>query len=404
MALDLDKVVQQIEGMAAKMVAGAGERQRRCQRAEAVLHDQANNVGLLADRIRQSRTSWLMAVPGSGLDRTYTAMPLPPEFTVIASDGSHIDIDRHRQAACYLINIGAVSLRYGDFAAASLDSFPQLYYGDEDTLILPPPGSGGREQPIEGPLLGIKRSVAECRKLAELASALTGERPTIAVMDGSLILWGLASKDCPEFITSSLLEKGFLAHLEEIRVLAASRDLALASYISFPRATDVIGALRVALCPHEVANCDRCCGGVSPEERPCTEIAGIQDRDLFDQVLNPGERSEIFLSTSSVVSKYYGHHRVYFFYLRLADEIARIEMPEWVALDERRRRLVHSLLLDQCRRGQGYPVALSEAHQQAVINSTDRENFWQLVRSCMEVEKLPTLESAKSRSKRTKWI
>lgn len=404
MSLDLNKVVQQIEGMAARMVAGAGEKKQRCERAEAVLHDQAGNIELLTEKLRQSKTSWLMAGPGSGLDRTYTAPPPPPGFTVIASDGSHVDIDRHRQAPCYLINIGSVTLRYGENPAAFLDNIPQLYYGDEATLIFPPPGSSGREQPIEGPLLGIKRSVAECRRLAELASDLSDGSPAVAMMDGSLILWGLVSKDCPEFITRALLENGFLAHLEEMRVLAASRDLALASYISFPRSTDVIGALRVALCPHEVANCDRYCDGISHRGRPCAEIAGIQDRELFNRVLNLGERSEIFLSTSSIVSKHYGRHRVYFFYLKLADEIARVEIPEWVAQDERRLRLVHSLVLDQCRLGQGYPVALSEAHQQAVINSADRENFWQLVESCMEAEKLPTLDSAKSRSKRTKWI
>jgi len=66
--------------------------------------------------------------------------------------------------------------------------------------------------------------------------------------------------------------------------------------------------------------------------------------------------------------------------------------------------LVHSLVLDQCQRGQGYPVALSEAHEKAVVTGADRENFWQLVESSLVEEHLPSPSSAKSQSKRTRWI
>jgi len=73
-------------------------------------------------------------------------------------------------------------------------------------------------------------------------------------------------------------------------------------------------------------------------------------------------------------------------------------------MDESRLSLAHSLVLDQCQRGQGYPVALSEAHEQAVVTGADRENFWQLVESSLVDEHLPTLTSAKSFSKRTRWV
>ena len=97
-------------------------------------------------------------------------------------------------------------------------------------------------------------------------------------------------------------------------------------------------------------------------------------------------------------------HRVYFFYLRVDDEIARIEVPEWVAKDEGLLNLAHTLVLDQCQRGHGYPVALSEAHEQAVVTGADRENFWALVESSLVEEHLPTPTSAKSQSKRTRWV
>jgi len=75
-----------------------------------------------------------------------------------------------------------------------------------------------------------------------------------------------------------------------------------------------------------------------------------------------------------------------------------------VAKDESLLNLTHSLVLDQCRRGQGYPVALAEAHEQAVVTGVDRETFWQLVESSLVDEHLPTPTSAKSQSKRTRWV
>ena len=75
-----------------------------------------------------------------------------------------------------------------------------------------------------------------------------------------------------------------------------------------------------------------------------------------------------------------------------------------MAQDETRLDLVHTLVLDQCRRGQDYPVALSEAHEKAVITGADRENFWQMVELSLIKEHLPIPGSAKSRSKRTRWV
>ncbi len=399
MSLDLIKVVAQVGGMVARLKAGVEERQKRLQQALAVLRNQASNLDYLTRKIASSQTTWLVAGLVDGLDQRYKAPPTPTEFTIIATDGSHIDVERHKSTRCYLINIGTVILHYGASPSATLDSFPHLYSGDED-LVIVPTGVKGRQQPIEGTLLGIKRSVDECHQLVELAAELTQDSLTLALLDGSLILWGLAAY--PEFVTEALLDKGFLSHLDDIRKLNNGKKLALASYISFPRSTDVVNTLRVALCPHDPADCDHYC---PPDKaRECDTVAGVQDQELFSNLLDQGERSAIFISQSSIVRKHYGVHQVYFFYVRVGDEIARIEIPQWVALDENLLNLVHTLVLDQCQRGQGYPVALSEAHEKAVVTGVDREEFWQLVESSLVEEHLPSLGSAKSRSKRTRWV
>jgi len=385
--------------MVSSLRAGGEQKQQRLDFALSVLCDKTRDIEDLRKKIASARTTWLVAGLVDGLDRRYASPPLPAEFTVIATDGSHIDVDRHQSTRCYLINIGSVVLRYGTAPDAVLESFPSLYTGEED-LVVAPTGGRGREQLIEGTLLGIKRTVDECRQMAEMASKLPAGSSTLALLDGSLILWGLEAY--PEFVAEVLLDNGLLRCLEEIRNAGRARKLALASYISFPRSTDVVNSLRVALCPHDPPDCDVYCP--PGDKRDCDGVAGVQDSQLFSNLLGQGERSAVFTSQSSVVRKRYGKHWVHFFYLRLDDEIARVEIPQWVAEDEDLLNLTHSLVLDQCRRGHGYPVALSEAHEQAVVTTADRENFWQLVESSLIEEHLPTPTSAKSRSKRTRWV
>jgi hypothetical protein len=393
-SLDLTKVAAQIWGMVAGLKAGDEERRKHLNYALDVLRDKSIDFDHLRKRIEDSqrKTTWLVAGLVDGLDRCYKPPSLPEKFTVIATDGSHIDVDRHKSARCYLINIGAAVLDYGTRPDARLDSYPQLYSEPEDLVIA---SDKGRGQLVEGPLLGIKRSVEETKQLASLAKELPPNSPTLALVDGSLILWGLEAY--PEFVTEALLDKGFIPCLEEIRKL----KIALASYISFPRSTDVVNALRVAICPYEAPDCDRYCPN---KAKDCDKVAGVQDRELFINLLGHGERSALFISQSSIVQKRYGEHRVYFFYLRVDDEIARLEIPKWVAKDEGLLNLAHGLVLDQCQRGLGYPVALSEAHEKAVVTGADREEFWQLVESLMVEEHMPTPTSAKSFSKRTRWV
>ncbi len=399
MSLDLSRVAPQVGRMVSRLRDDREEREKRLQSAMEVINDGALDLEKLQRKAAESRTTWLVAGLVEKLASRHPAPPVPDEFSVIAADGSHIDVDRHRSARCYLINVGSAVLRYGAEPDAALESSPRLYADDVD-LVIAPTASRGREQPVEGTLLGIKRGVEECRRLAGLAAGMPPGSTGLALLDGSLILWGLEAY--PEFVTEVLLTDGFLDCLEEIRRLNRDRKLAVASYISFPRSTDVVNALRVALCPYEPADCDRNCP--PGKERECDVVAGVRDRDLFSNLLADGERSGRFISPSRIIRERYGEHQVQFFYLRAGDEVARVEVPRWVAENEEVLGLTHALVLDQCRRGQGYPVALAEAHEQAVVTGADREEFWRLVEALCLEEKIPTLTSAKSFSKRTRWV
>jgi len=394
-ALDLNKVAPQIGGMVARLKADRDEKEKRLRYALGVAGNEAIDLDKLKKKVRQSKTTWLVADLVEDIANHHPTPPTPADFTVLATDGSHIDVDRHRSMRCYLINIGAAVLRYGAQPDATLASYPALYSQDEDLVIAAPDGKA-REQMIEGNLLGIKRAVEEACRLAKLASELPRDSASLALLDGSLILWGLEAY--PDFVAEAMLENGLIPCLNELNKL---NKLALASYISFPRSTDVVNVLRVAICPYEPADCDRHCA--EKKEKGCAGVAGVQDREVFGQLLGKGERSAVFISQSSV-TKRYGEHLVYFFYLKVGDEVARVEVPRWVGENGELLELAHALILDQCQRGQGYPVALSEAHEQAVVTGADRENFWQLVEALCVEEKMTTMTSAKSFSKRMRWV
>jgi hypothetical protein len=64
-------------------------------------------------------------------------------------------------------------------------------------------------------------------------------------------------------------------------------------------------------------------------------------------------------------------------------EIARLEFPGWVAEDTSLLETALSLTLAQVQKGYGYPVALAEAHNQAVVRGGDRTRFFALLEQQM---------------------
>jgi len=398
MPLDLGRVAAQVNSMVKSLKNGDAEHREHLATALNTLHKPGRDHAELAARIANARTSWLVGKPLEPLDASHDCPAPPADFSIVATDGSHIDIDRHRTARCYLINTGRVSLTYGTAPGATLTSVPRLYADETDMVIHNP--AGGHDQVIDANLLSIIRSIEEWRALVESAAALPSRNNALALVDGTLIQWGLESRTYPQFVKDVLLTRGFLPCLDALRALNTERHLAVASYISYPGGTDVVNALRIALCPGDIIN-DEACAKCTTRE--CEQVDGLRDRHIFAEVLAPGERSGLFASASSILEQY-GEHRVCFFYINAGEEIGRVEVPQWVAENRDLLALAQALIYDQCRRGQGYPVALAEAHEQAVITTTDRENFWQMVESAMTEQHISRPGSAKSRSKRTRWL
>ena len=107
--------------------------------------------------------------------------------------------------------------------------------------------------------------------------------------------------------------------------------------------------------------------------------------------MEPGHRSPLYRS-SHLAARFAlglatGQEWSHFYYLNGGAEIARVEVPDWLAEDPELLALGHAMLVKQCQLGLGYPVAISEAHEQAVITSHDREEFRRLILMLLEQQR-----------------
>jgi len=219
-------------------------------------------------------------------------------------------------------------------------------------------------------------------------------------------MMGLVGQFYPDFVLRELIEEGYVAALEELRGMAGERPIAVASYISLPRSTQIVTALRLMVCPYGVSPSDNRCGLPGPGRAPCGPcVGGVLDREIFQRLLKPGERSALFAtSPPPAVADYYRGIGVGFFYANVGEEIGRVEVPSWLMEDEEMLGLVHALVEDQCHRGRGYPVGLMEAHEQAVVSGADRRHFVELMENALRSQRMPVYTSGKARSKRIRWL
>ncbi len=402
MPLDLGRTVLQIDEAAESISRDADDRQTRLTKllegAQGVSNDEA---------ITKSQNS---------LDRPYMAAQITEEligsrlpkqyngnWSTLSVDGSHIDVDRHLPVPCYLINMGGCIISYGDTPYADFFNEPTLATTRED-LYLSDPGNANNEELISGPLLGILRSVQEIEYLVEKIQDCPENQPLLALVDGTLVLWGLSGQGYRPFVRNTILGERFFPALEKLRTLAQTRTITVAAYVSLPRTTEVANAIRCSLCPFESDLCQESCSHHRARRDPCAQTNGFMDRELFQEVLEPYSRSPIYKTNPAAAQEYYGEHQVYFYYLHSGNEIARVEIPQWVASNKDLLELGHSLIVEQCKKGQGYPVAISESHEQAVINGSDRQIFHNMVQEALQRQGISSYTSEKERSKSRPWL
>jgi hypothetical protein len=391
MPLDLSAISDQVDRMGEAFVSP--DREARILDACNRLHAQDPDDLRAKLDAPKFRTSWLVARPVNALSGSYQSPQRPSNFSVVASDGSFIAPDRHNPVRYYVINTGSIRLTYGAEPDAHLNSQGRLFY-EEDDLYIP---HDYRIIPVEGSLLGFRMAVLELRSLLDAAQASPEAHPLIALRDGSLIVWGLQGEE--EEVRDRFLNElvGILGEFQEM-------EIPLASYVSYPNSRDVVNALRVGMCPDDPVSCDHCTDRVAKREPVCNALGRVIDRWVFDRALPEGYRSDVFSSSAPILEHYGEGNEVDFFYLNVGEEIARVEAPRWVLQEERHLGLLHALIYDQCERGRGYPSALKESHEQAVITAAERRVVEGMVGESLSRHKAHMKRSAKDTQKRERGL
>ena len=408
MSLDFGQTARQL--MAAMEGVAATTRTRRQRFADTLDRALAISPTEAAARTATAgRRPFIAARTGDeGLLGSIPPSEAPSDWSALSVDGSHIDVDRHLPLRCYLVNLGGCTLTYGANPDCQLFSEPTLALSDADLYLCPADGSPD-ETPISGQVLGALRTVREVERLADAVDALPPDLPALALLDGTLAFWDLQRGSYPRYVSDTLIGERLRTALVRLReAYYGGRPVAVAAYTSRPQTSEAAGAVRVCLCGSGATECTRRCSARRSDLAQCDGAAGFDDRELFDALLEPGHRSPLYQS-GHVESRFamgltVGTEWSHFFYLNSGTEIARVEVPDWVADNRELLARGHAMLVRQCELGLGYPVAISEAHEQAVVSSHDRAEFRRLAIMLMERQGLPTPESAKTISKRLPWV
>jgi NurA domain-containing protein len=210
-------------------------------------------------------------------------------------------------------------------------------------------------------------------------------------VDGTLLFSVLEER--PRDFLRNRFYTEFVHHLERLR----RARVPVAAYASRSRGTDLVRLFR-AVCGSTPLTCDVCRGA-----HACA-LRGLTDAHVLGQGLDPWHRSGVFRVRSNVHDPYYGIHRVYFFLLATGDEIARVEVPEWVAQSRQLLDTLHAVLVDQCQKGFGYPAVLARADDRAVVSLSDRTVLDTLVQQELARQGVLARPSAKLSRKQVRTV
>jgi len=407
--LDLTKLALQMQGISQHLLREAAASQTRLNRAKEVLRQaiprQTELVKLHQDW--QQRMTFTAATPVEALNTRVAIAPPPPAHSILATDGSQISPSHHEIAYCYLINIGRIAIHYGLHNGQQrqplLDSLPEIYYQAQDLYAARQWGISTEEW------MGHRRTVSEIEMLAELGTALVEQRgqaatakelaiassapqsaiassasaPSLAMVDGSLIYWFLDSLPAD---ARALILPDILAAWQQLQ----ASGIPFVGYLSASRSTESLNFLRLQACPYLAPDCQTHCAE-DRDKSPCQVFTPLRDVTLWSTTLEPGERGPLWRSSARILEEYGEENSIYFCYVNVGVETARVEFPAWVAADSAMLDSALSLVMAQVQKGYGYPIALAEAHNHAVVRGGDRKRFFLMLERQMLKAGLPNI-------------
>ena len=390
MTLEFEKLSQEIERMGRTTSSRQAKREAQIATLKTKLQQVAVDWVEIERCVRLAQAladeKWFRAAlplsTDEPLDRGIVPPEPPAQATLIATDGSQILPDRHAPFLYYLINVGGMVYYHGgNGRSPHTFTVPQLVYPSDDL--------DESIAPFNSASVSIKRDLAEIGILADTAWQNRYETaPVIAIMDQRLLYWPIGSIDQAETQNAT---KSWLAAMQKIR----DSQAILTGYIVRPDKIAVLNML------HSLA-VDQTDFKV---ESLTHSSQSLNDADLFSEILQPGERSPLFLDISYRNQETFAkqNQEIAFFYLnpgRHGGKIARVDIPVWAAQQPEVVAHLHGLLYHQCQIMLGdYPYILTRADEEAVVGRRDQEYLDSLINLTMQRQGVIVEQTAKQDGK-----
>jgi len=363
MPINLIDIQKKLEGFSSQANAyKAKTASRRDEMAELlrVYADSLEEVKARFDCAVEAVPRLRCAVPvDEPLDAVIPMGEAPKQYTVLAADGSQINPSRHTRVPFCVINIGVVKMQVGSGQAPEIHTQSELL--DYEGVFAP---SGGM---ISEGNVALMRDFRERSAMVELAQDI--QPPAMAMIDGPL-----------ELIREPRESAGFLKILDQyldILKRYRERDLALLGYIDKSQ-SDLVGRL-LELMTLSDADLET----YYQRER---RFAGVGDVHLMSQLLqNPGERSAIFAIHSQSAQHFQNDLALHFFYLNVGKvgqpHLARVEVPQWVAVDRDFVGMLQGVLTEQTKvlGTRPYPYLLHRAHEEALVTLSEHQHVEEMI-------------------------
>jgi hypothetical protein len=390
MPLDPQELLRQIEAAVPNLKTGFQRLESSVEEALDVY--KKAQAGEWRELALNSQSRQALGYPLAGLRQNNPVAAQTGPYTVVATDGSVIPPDRHNGTALYhVINTGRVMLRYGPDSRAEIDSKTLFFAGDVTE----------EELESSAPLvIDLKRDLYELTFGLDLARQYKAD---LVLMDGPLTMWN--SRTLTDRQSNELRQNYY-----NLLNVFAGEQIPIVGYISNTHSQAVTNSLRLLMAERPQASMfdlediapqpARSKSTAGKRKERLSGLNGVHDALLFRHLLGQNHASEIFKTAFSEPKELAEHiQEVCFCYWRTENEIVRLEFPEWLAAPELLPEVL-SMVDSQHRLGQGYPVALMEAHESAVLRGDDRE----LLRILLEERGLLQAESEKGRSKRLRGV
>jgi hypothetical protein len=381
MPINYQQAAEQIRAMGEHAQGRAEHKRALLEEARRLLAEFAGQLDELRSAAEQARRfdPYLRcAVPVSQrLDTSHGSPPPSASYVLLAADGSQINPDRHDAVEFGAINVGAIRMYPGEAPRELVQSRLLL---DDDLY--------DNKKPLSDNDVAIWRDLEERRMLFDLAlQDRTNSQPVVTLTDGPLQLFGQGQDS--RFFKARLDE--YLSVLRDLAGLGASA----AGYVDKPHSDYLVALLELMALKktNELSQAGKL--------RPLWPVCDIE---LLEDLLEPGQRSAVLALSAPEPQPFTDELALHFFYLNVGRpghaQLARVEIPRWVAEDDGLTDLLHAALLSQAAQmgARPFPYILHRAHEIAVVRLDEKDQIESMIQAELRRQGVGTGEKSSKQS------